>query len=226
MLFVDRRDAGQQLGQRLDRYRGHDALVLGIPRGGVVVAAEVARHLKAPLDVIVPRKIGAPHNPELAVGALAPDGTAAFDPVLLRYFGYSEETLAGAVEMQREEMERRLRLYRGDRKPPVIADRTVIVVDDGVATGFTVTAALRALRNEGPSTLVLAVPVAPPEVAPALRQEVDDFVCLALPQPFYAVGQFYQCFDETRDAEVIALLNALASGNGHPARRGERGCRE
>lgn len=215
MLFSDRGDAGRQLAGRLEQYRGQDALILGIPRGGVVVAAEVAACLGAPLDIIVPRKIGAPHNPELAIGALAPDGTASFDPTLIRYFGYTEDALAVATAAQRDEMERRLRLYRGRRPPPVIAGRTVIVVDDGVATGFTVTAALRALRRQGPRWLVLAVPVAPPEVASALRAEVDELVCLALPRPFYAVGQFYGCFDETSDAEVIARLETV-SGGGAP----------
>ncbi|MCL6451522.1 MAG: phosphoribosyltransferase [Acetobacteraceae bacterium] len=224
-MFGDRRDAGRRLAAALQAYCGPDTLVLGVPRGGVVVAAEVARALNAPLDVVVPRKIGAPCNPELAVGALGPDGVATFDPNLLRYFGLTPEDLEDEVERERAEQGRRLRLYRGDRPPLQVAGRVVVVVDDGIATGFTIRAALQALRRAQPARLVLAVPVAPADTLRRLRPEADDLVCLYTPEPFYAVGQFYLHFDQTGDDEVVELLrHAGPAPAGPPPRGGPAGC--
>lgn len=206
MLFRDRREAGSRLAEALAAHKGKEVLVLAIPRGGVVVAGEVARALDAPLDVIVPRKVGAPQNPELAVGAVAPDGTVIWDEQLMRYFSLSPGDLAGEVERQKREIERRMRKYRGEREPPRLQGRTVIVVDDGVATGHTVTAALRSLRRSGAGHVVLAVPVAPADRVSVLRAEADEFVCLAMPEVFYAVGQFYDRFDQVTDHEVLDIL--------------------
>lgn len=197
------------------RYRGEDVLVLGVPRGGVIVAAEVAKALGAPLDVIIPRKIGAPFNPELALGAVAPDGTVLYDERLMGLLGLKEEDLREEVERQLEEIARRQRLYRGGRGPLDCTGRTVILVDDGVATGFTLRAALRSIKGQRPKKLILAVPVAPPESLARLSLEADEVICLETPEEFYAVGQFYCDFRQTSDQEVIDALvhNRSPSGS-------------
>jgi len=205
-LFQDRQTAGRELAEKLLKYKGEDLLVLGVPRGGVIVAAEVAKALAAPLDVIISRKIGAPFNPELALGAVAPDGTVLYDERLLDLLGLGRGDLQEQVSRQLEEIRRRLKLYRGDREISRYDGRTVIVVDDGIATGFTLRAALRSLRRHGPGKLVLAVPVAPPEVVDRLRHEVDEVICLETPEEFYAVGQFYKDFRQNTDEEVVAAL--------------------
>lgn len=208
MLFTDRAAAGARLAERLRYEDLPDGLVLGIPRGGVVVAAEVARALNLPLDIIVPRKIGAPRNPELAVGAVTQDGTAIYNEALLRRLHLKPADLAAEVDRQIEEIGRRMAAYRGSRSGPEVAGRTVVLVDDGIATGYTVLAALRSLRRAGAARIVLAVPVAPPETLANLEAEVDRIVCLESPREFYAVGQFYQDFGQTTDEEVVALLRS------------------
>lgn len=218
-MFRDRVDAGRQLGERVAQMLGErpanepppPPLVLGLPRGGVVVAAEVARAMGgAPLDVFVVRKIGAPWQPELALGAVADVGGHA-DTVLnqemIATLGVDQAYVRREIETEHAEALRRLRLYRGDRPPPQIEGRETIVVDDGIATGATVRAALQVLRRQHPRRLVLAVPVAPPETVEELRREVDAIVCLAAPPNFTSVGRFYQYFDQTSDEEVIALLS-------------------
>jgi putative phosphoribosyl transferase len=207
--FYDRRDAGRQLAQALAArgYRGDGLLVLGIPRGGVVVASEVARALDAPLDVVMARKLRAPYQPELAIGAVVSgDHLTLIDETLARATGATREYLEEEVRHQRAEIERRLRAYRGDRPTPDVRGRTVIVVDDGIATGYTFRAALEGLRRQHPARLVAAVPVAPAESLISLRQFADDVVCLATPEPFLAVGVWYDDFSQTTDEEVIALL--------------------
>lgn len=206
MLFKNREEAGRRLAERLAREDLPDGLVLGIPRGGVVVAAAVARALNLPLDIIVPRKIGAPGNPEYAIGAVTQDGTVIYNPALLRSMRLEEAALKRQVEAEIREIERRMTLYRGTRVPPDCQGRTVILVDDGIATGYTVLAALRSLRRAGARKTVLAVPVAPPESLQRLEPEVDRLLCLESPADFYAVGQFYLDFGQTTDEEVIALL--------------------
>lgn len=206
MIFIDRRDAGRRLADVLASRSLADPVVLGVPRGGVVVAYEVARVLAAPLDVVIPRKIGAPTNPELAVGAVAQDGTLVLDEAMVRTVGASEAYLRREADRQREEIERRLKLYRGPRPAVELTGATVIVVDDGIATGATVLAALRGLRSQDPGRVVLAVPVAPPDTLERLTPEADEVVCLATPEPFYAVGQFYRHFEQTTDEEVVELI--------------------
>jgi putative phosphoribosyl transferase len=208
-LFYDRRDTGRQLAQALAArgYTGGGLLVLGIPRGGVVVASEVARALDAPLDVVMARKLRAPYQPELAIGAVVSgDHLTLIDETLARATGATREYLEEEVRHQRAEIERRLRAYRGDRPPPDVRGRTVIVVDDGIATGYTFRAALEGLRRQHPARLVAAVPVAPAESLMSLRQFADDVVCLATPEPFLAVGVWYEDFSQTTDEEVITLL--------------------
>lgn len=209
-MFRDRADAGKQLLKALKDGDYPRGLVLAVPRGGVVVGAEVARGLGLPMDIIVPRKIGMPHDPEVAVGAVAQDGTAIYDEENLRFLGLTVERLQPWVEKEIAEIERRTALYRGDRKPADWRDRTVILVDDGVATGYTTLAALRSLRRSRPRRIILAVPVAPPEIMANLRDEVDELVCLLTPERFHAVGQFYDEFEQTDDKTVIELVRELS----------------
>ncbi|MFQ5812110.1 MAG: phosphoribosyltransferase [Anaerolineae bacterium] len=207
MRFRDRQEAGQLLAQALTFLEGReDVIVLGIPRGGVVVAAEVARAIGAPLDVYITRKIGAPYNPELAIGAIASSGDVVLDEGLMGRLGVSLEYVQDETERQRREIERRLKKYRGNRPAQRLEGKTVLVVDDGIATGATTLAAIRALKKQKPAELILAVPVGPPDAVARLRKEVDRLVCLDTPQLFWAVGAFYEVFDQTSDEEVVRLL--------------------
>ena len=210
MIFENRVEAGQRLAAALDRYRGPDTIVLAVPRGGVVVGCEVAAFLGAPLDVIIPRKIGAPGQPELAIGAIG-DDVSVLDEETIMYLHVSEAYIRDEIERQRHEIERRWHLYREDRPFPDVRGKTVILVDDGVATGHTTMAAARALRKKNPGKLVLAVPVAPPESVARLRPEVDELVVLETPEPFFSVGSWYDEFAQTTDAEVIELLHRAES---------------
>ena len=206
MTFRDRREAGQMLAERLTGYRDRSPIVLGLPRGGVVVAYEVARALGAPLDVIVTRKLGAPHNPEFGFGAVGPGGVRVVDPHTVRMLGLAEDEIEEIAAQETRELERRLERYRGDRPMPDLRERAAIVVDDGLATGGTARAAVRVVRGLQARSVVLAVPVAPPDTVESLRPEVDEMVCLHAPAGFMAVGQWYYDFGQTSDAEVIALL--------------------
>jgi predicted phosphoribosyltransferase len=213
MVFEDRRDAGIRLAQELLPYQGEDTLVLALPRGGVIVAFEVAEALGAPLDVMVARKLGAPGQPELGIGAVAPGGVLIYDEFLVRYLGLGSDELKRLAHAETLEMERRLKRYRGDRPLPAIEGRTVILVDDGLATGVTARAAIQAVRKQGARRLVLAVPVCAPETASKIQSEVDDLVCLSAPSDFRAVGLWYRRFDQTSDEEVIECLRLA---NNHP----------
>ncbi len=211
--FADRREAGRRLGELLTRFAGAQTLVLALPRGGVPVAFEVAQALGAELDVLVVRKIGAPYHEELGIGAIV-DGTppqAVIDEDLARAVGASAEYLETQKARQLAEIQRRKRAYRGERPEPKVAGRTVIVVDDGIATGGTMKAALRALRAHNPKRLIVAVPVAPPDTLAELESECDEVVCPERPPIFYAVGSHYGDFTQTEDWEVTSLL-AQASG--------------
>ncbi len=207
MLFEDRREAGKALARELAAFKGQDnALVLGIPRGGVVVAREVAEALDIPLDVYITRKIGAPHNPELAIGAVASDGTLILDHQLVKRLGVSQDYIDGESERQEQEIKRRMSEYRGDRPGLELKGKVVILVDDGVATGATTLATIEAIRTQKPSRLVLAVPVGPRDTIQRLKQKVDELYCLHAPEVFWAVGAFYNVFDQTSDDEVKDLL--------------------
>jgi predicted phosphoribosyltransferase len=212
MLFNDRVDAGKQLAARLAFLKDQpNVIVLGIPRGGVVVAAEIARALNAPLEVFLAHKIGAPFNPELAVGALTGTGEVWLDETLIAELRLSLKEIARETELQRKEIARRLATYRQDRPPLDLKNKTVVIADDGIATGATMLAALRALHKQAPARLILAIPVGPPETIQRLTRECDQVVVLDTPEPFWAVGRFYIHFGQTSDEEVIALLKAKRS---------------
>ncbi|HEY7476959.1 MAG TPA: phosphoribosyltransferase family protein [Actinomycetota bacterium] len=208
MVFHDRQEAGRVLTERVSALGPSDPVVLGIARGGVVVAAEVARALGAPLDVSVVRKLGVPWRTELGFGALGEGGVTVLNDALIRDAGLTPEDIDDVSRVERAELERRVRRYRGDRPPVELRGRTAIVVDDGIATGSTIRAALEAVRRRGPDRLILAVPVAPPRTVRALRVEVDELVVVESVEPFFAVGQFYEDFPQTSDAEVTELLAA------------------
>ena len=209
--FQDRRDGGRVLAERLGAWRGRaDVLVLALPRGGVPVGFEVARALGAPLDIFLVRKLGMPGDEEVALGAIAAGGVRVLDRELIEQCGIGPETLARLTEREEREIARRNRLYRGERPAPDAHGRTVILVDDGLATGATMRAAVEALRKEAPARLIVGVPVAAKETCEALRDEVDDIICARTPEPFWAVGDWYQDFEQTSDEEVQQLLQQAA----------------
>jgi putative phosphoribosyl transferase len=205
VIFADRLEAGERLAKGLAHLAGSECVVLAIPRGGVIVGEVVARELGAPLDVVVPRKIGAPSNPELAIGAVAP-GIRVLDPRMVGALGVTDRYLEREIAEQEAEIERRQQAYRGGRAPQPVEGRVAIVVDDGVATGSTAVAALRWARARGAERVVLAVPVAPPQSLERLRAEADEVVVLETPQPFLAVGEWYRDFDQTTDDQVMSAL--------------------
>ncbi len=205
-LFTDRQEAGEKLARALRKYKGADSIVFAIPRGGVEVAYPVARELCAPLNVIVARKIGAPGNEELAIGAVTPDGTSYWNEAVLAGLGIQREELKTRIKKTVEEIKRRMALYEVEPQIPDLTEKTAIVVDDGIATGLTVLAALRSLREKKPDRIIIAVPVAPRDTVEQLKKEADEVVCLYSPVIFYAVGQFYQTFPQTSDKKVISLL--------------------
>ncbi|MFI1727975.1 phosphoribosyltransferase [Streptomyces acidicola] len=212
MLFRDRREAGQELAEQLrilhDKGALPDPVVLALPRGGVTVAREVALALDAPLDVLVVRKIGAPFHEEYGIGAIVGDDPPLFDTRALERLGISETSLAPTVDRERAELHRREALYRQGREAPELRGRTVVVVDDGVATGSTARAALRFVRGREPERIVMAAPVCSPEAARILENEADDVVCLDRPRAFMAVGEWYQNFDQLTDDDVLAALHS------------------
>ena len=205
-FFTDRVDAGKRLASALSNFSGKKGIVLAIPRGGVPVGFEIAKTLKIPLDVIIPRKIGAPDNPELAIGAVAEDGTAILDDNLVKYLAVSREYIKEAIERQKQEIQRRLETYRQDSSYPNLKGFDVIVVDDGIATGSTMKAALASVKKRGAASITVAVPVGPPSTIEELEEVADRVVCLYTPEYFQAIGQFYSDFGQTTDEEVIKLL--------------------
>ena len=206
--FADRREAGRLLADSLLPLAAENPVVVGLPRGGVPVAEEVAAALGAPLEIFAVRKLGAPHNPEYGIGAIAEDGTRVLDTEALAVLGIENGVLDAIVAREREELRRRVVAYRGDRMPLALRNRTVIVVDDGVATGVTDTAALRGIARQAPRRLILAVPVCAPDSLARLRAEADEVVCLAVPRRLQGVGQWYRDFSQVSDREVVAALEA------------------
>jgi len=207
MIFPNRNDAGCRLAKKLRAYAGRqDVLVLGIPRGGVPVAFQVAAEISAPMDVFVVRKLGVPSQPELAFGGIASGGIRIIDAQIVEAMGISEAEIERTAMEEGRELARRERVYRGGRAPLKLEGMTVILVDDGIATGASTRAAIAALRELNPARIVLAAPVAPASTCRLLRHEVDDLICLHTPETFYAIGQFYDDFSQVPDEEVTALL--------------------
>lgn len=208
IIFEDRREAGRQLAKALINrgYKGENTLVLGIPRGGLVVADEVAKALSAILDVIISRKLRAPYQPELGIGAVVDGDHILLNEELIRTVGANQKYLNREIAFQKEEIERRLRFYRGHRPAPEVAGKTVIIVDDGIATGYTFRASLESLRQRHPDRLVAAVPVAARDSAEMLTAFADEIICLNTPLSFFAVGAWYQNFEQVSDEEAVAIL--------------------
>jgi uncharacterized protein (TIGR00369 family) len=217
MRFRDRSDAGHRLARRLEFLRGADVVVLGLPRGGVPVAAEVARALGAPLDVIVVRKLGVPAQPELGLGAIGESGARVINSEVVRYAEVSEAEIAQVELKERAELQRRAQRFRGDVPHESLAGRTAVIVDDGIATGSTARAACQVARALGAAQVVLAVPVAPPSADRAMRGDADEVVCLEMPERFLAIGEWYEDFAQTSDEEVVGLLRAARARDGASA---------
>lgn len=219
--FADRVEAGEELAGRLRRYAGRsDVIVLGLPRGGVPVAAVVAGALDAPLDVFTVRKLGVPGHPELAMGAIASGGARVLNHRLIAELGVRAADLNAVIANEEQELARRERVYRHGRAPLSVADRVVVLVDDGLATGSTMRAAVQAVRALKPSRVVVAVPVASAEACEQLAQVADDVICARVPRRFYAVGRWYVDFSETSDAEVSRLLQSAEAAGGGDADHG------
>jgi putative phosphoribosyl transferase len=210
MSFLDRSDAGRRLADRMLHLRGEDVVVLGLPRGGVPVAAEVARALGAPLDVIVVRKLGVPVQPELGMGAIGEGDVRIINPEVVAITRVTDDEIAAVEKRERAELERRARCFRGDRSRTPLTGRTAIIIDDGIATGSTARAACQVARAQGARRVVLAVPVAPPSACTTLAADADEVICLETPRHFLAIGEWYEDFSQTSDDEVVSLLRRTA----------------
>jgi len=226
MRFRNRSDAGQRLAGRLEHLRGKDAVILGLPRGGVPVAAEVARALGAPLDIILVRKLGVPAQPELGMGAIGESDARVINPDVVRYAQVSEAQMAEVERRERAELQRRAQRFRGGAPHEPLAGRIAVIVDDGIATGSTARAACQVARAMGAARVLLAVPVAPPGADVGMRGDADEVICLEMPARFLAIGEWYEDFAQTSDEEVIALLRAARArqaeqGREHPADEAE-----
>ena len=209
--FPNRTEAGRQLAEKLVKYADRDdVIVLGLPRGGVPVAFEVAQRLGAPLDVFIVRKLGVPGFEELAAGAIASGGVRVLNQDVVRAIPHAEEAIEAVTAKETAELERREHIYREGRRAPELRDRVVILVDDGLATGATMRAAVKALRQQGTAKIVVAVPVGPPDTCREIEQEADETICLSTPPFFQAVGQYYEDFSQTSDEDVRELLTQAA----------------
>ena len=214
ILFEDRADAGKKLADIMEEYKSTDTLILAIPRGGLIVGVEIARRFNLEIDLIIPRKIGAPFNPEMAVGAVTQDKTVILNCLLLDRLGLREEDLKDQITQEVKEIDRRMRLYRKSNHYPEYKQKNIILVDDGIATGYTVFASINSIKKIfNPDNVILAVPVAPFEIIEKLKSMVNIIKCLHIPEDFYAVGQFYKNFGQTSDQEVIDLMEEIAKIN-------------
>lgn len=210
--FRDRTEAGQRLAAQLQDYANRpDVLVLALPRGGVPVGYEIAQALNLPLDIYLVRKLGAPGQEELAMGAIAPGGIMVLNHDVLRSLNISRQTLMQAATLEKQELDRRMRAYRGDRPDPKIRDRLIILVDDGIATSATLRAAITGIQRQHPQGIVVATPIAPVSVCEGLRTIVQDVVCLSMPEPLHSIGMWYENFSQTTDEEVCCLLQQAST---------------
>jgi putative phosphoribosyl transferase len=213
-MFENREQAGKKLAKELKKYAGKNIIVLAIPRGGVIVAKEIAKELNSKLDLIVPRKIGAPWERELAIGAVAQDGSLVLNEDLIKELGIPKEYIQKEKEKELKEIERRLKVYRGNKKFPELKNKIVVLVDDGIATGATIKAALKFIKNQKPKKIVIAVPVAPLDTLKELEKEVDEIICLEKPKFMGAISEFYLDFKQVEDEEVVEIMKEfLKSGN-------------
>src|SRR5271169_4585036 len=211
-FFKDRLDAGRKLANELSKYANRsDILILALPRGGVPVAFEVAKELNAKMDVFVVRKLGVPGNEELAMGAIASDNIIVLNEDVVRSFQISKQVIDAVAARELKELERRERIYRGKRPKPNISGSTVILIDDGLATGATMSAAASAVKTKNPTKIVIAVPTGAPDTCKFFEEKVDEVICVATPEPFYSVGAWYEDFSQTTDEEVCELLNKAAN---------------
>lgn len=211
-FFKDRLDAGKKLANELSKYANRsDILILALPRGGVPVAFEVAKELNAKMDVFVVRKLGIPGNEELAMGAIASDNIIMLNEDIVRSFQISKQVIDAVAARELKELERRERIYRGKRPKPNISGSTVILIDDGLATGATMSAAASAVKTKNPTKIVIAVPTGAPDTCKFFEEKVDEVICVATPEPFYSVGAWYEDFSQTTDEEVCELLNKAAN---------------
>ena len=222
LRFENRSEAGRRLAEKLGALKGHDVVVLGLPRGGVPVAYEVARALDAPLDVIVVRKLGVPYQPEVGMGAIGEDGARVINPDIVRSAGVSSSELAEVEAAERAELARRAERFRAGRRRIALAGRIALLVDDGIATGSTAKAACEVARQQGANLVVMATPVAPVGVARTLADSVDELIVLESPASFLGVGQFYADFTQTADEDVVALLDRAAARSAEPATDDDR----
>jgi putative phosphoribosyl transferase len=210
-MFYDRYEAGQKLASALKKYRDkRNVIILAIPRGGVVTGFEVAKALNVPLDIVVARKIGAPGNPEFAIGAVSEKGEIILNEETVSNYRISQDYIKKEAKSQRAEVKRRLTEYRGKKKPINLKNKIVIITDDGIATGASVKAAISSVKTENPKKIILAMPVAPPGTIEELKKQVDEAVVIEKPSMFFAVGQFYQIFDQTSDEEVKKILGEIS----------------
>lgn len=207
MIFEDRHDAGKKLASKLADYKDKsDVVVIGLPRGGVVVAFEVAQALNLPLDIIVPRKIGAPGNPELAIGAISEEGEGVFDESFIQAYGVSKEFIQKEIEVEKLEAHRRLELYRGKTPPLSLKEKTALLIDDGIATGSTMLAAILSAKSKGARKVVVAAPVAAAQTVERIKKEADQVIVMDAPLGFEAVGLYYENFLQTEDDEIVSLM--------------------
>lgn len=212
-MFIDRQDAGKKLAELLMQYKDEkEVIIIGLPRGGVVLAYEVAKALNQPLDVICPRKVGAPYNPELAIGAITETGEGYFNDQLIERLEVPHKYIEAECAKEQATAKRRLELFRKGLKPLDCSGKVVIIVDDGLATGATMKAAIQAIKKQKAKKLVVAVPVSPPDTAADISTMCNEFICIATPWNFQAVGQFYEIFGQTEDAEVVSLLDRSKIG--------------
>ncbi|CAH2213010.1 phosphoribosyltransferase [Tepidibacter aestuarii] len=208
-MFIDRKDAGKKLSIELEKYQDEKPIILAVPRGGIVTAYESIKKFGFEWDLIIPRKIGSSHNKEFAIGAVTSDGTYFIDEKYVNMFNISQEYIEKEVYEQKNEIKRRLNKYKGNEDFPKVKDKTVIIIDDGIATGFTILAAIKSIKKHGAKRIILAVPVAPHDTVTYLEGVVDTVICLLIPDEFYAVGLHYENFEQTEDEEVITIINEL-----------------
>lgn len=208
-MFLDRMDAGEKLADSLYKFKDEDVIILAVPRGGIAVAYDTIKRYGLKWDLIIPRKIGAPHNKEFAIGAVSVDGSYFLNNDYVKMIGISQDYIENEVSEQTREIKRRMQEYRGVDTFPEVKGKTVIIIDDGIATGFTILAVIKAVKKQGAKKIILAIPVGPRETIEEFKELVDEVICLYIPEKFYAVGSYYENFKQVTDEEVFIIMNEL-----------------